>query len=328
MIKERVVSGMRPTGDLHLGHYFGALKNWIDMQHEFDTFFFVADWHALTTNFQSPEDIKRSTRSMVLDWLSVGVDMSLSTIYIQSHNRYISELYLLLGMITPLSWLERSPTYKEILHELNDKELNNYGFLGYPVLMSADIIMYNAKYVPVGIDQVPHLELTREIVRRFHHLYGKEIFVEPVAKLTSVPKLLGTDGRKMSKSYNNSIMLNEDLFSVEKKIKQMITDPKRQKKTDAGDPNICPVFDYHKLLSSVADQEYIVDGCTNASIGCIECKTIFYKHLVTFLEPIQARRRKYDQEIDNIEDFLSVPQQKASDIASELMIKVREVLKI
>ncbi len=328
MSKARVVSGMRPTGDLHIGHYFGALKNWVDMQDEFDCYYFVADWHALTTNYQSPENIKASSRSLILDWLSVGVDINRSKIYIQSRNKFIAELYLLLGMVTPVSWLERCPTYKDVLQELNDKDINNYGFLGYPVLMTADVVILDAQYVPVGVDQVPHLELSREIVRRFNHLYSDNIFVEPQAKLTSTPKLLGLDGRKMSKSYNNSILLTEDLKSVESKIKQMITDPSRIRKTDAGDPKICPVFEYHKMLSTESEKEFIVDGCTKALIGCIECKMILVKHVIELLEPIQEKRRSYEKDIDDIDQFLSSSQSKVNDMSEQLVMKVRKALKI
>ncbi len=328
MSKARVVSGMRPTGDLHIGHYYGALKNWIDMQNDYDCYYFVADWHALTTNYQSPENIKASSKSLILDWLSVGIDINKSTVYLQSSNKFIAELYLLLGMVTPVSWLERCPTYKDVLQELNDKDINNYGFLGYPVLMTADVVILDAQYVPVGVDQVPHLELSREIVRRFNYLYSENIFVEPQAKLTSTPKLLGLDGRKMSKSYNNSILLNEDLKNIEPKIKQMITDPKRIRKTDAGDPKVCPVYDYHKLLSTDSEKEYIVDGCTKALIGCIECKLILSKHVIEFLEPIKERRRVFETDIDDIEVFLSSSQTKVNDMSEQLVEKVRKVLKI
>lgn len=326
-MSKRVYSAMRPTGELHIGHYFGALKNWVKMQDEYDCFYAVADWHALTTNFDNPENIKDMRRQMILNWLAVGVDPNKSTIFIQSHNLYTAELYLLLGMITPVSWLERCPTYKEMIQALSSKDISNYGFLGYPVLMTADIIMYNANYVPVGVDQIPHVEMSREIARRFNNFY-KKVFIEPEAMLTDIPKLPGIDGRKMSKSYGNSIGLSEDFALVEKKVKTMITDPKRQRKTDPGDPNVCPVFDYHKVFSTEAERADIVKGCTSASIGCIDCKMILIKHLEEFLTPVHDKLAKYGAEIKDIDEFLAPHQKKANEEAGKMMEKVRSAIKI
>lgn len=326
-MSKRVYSAMRPTGELHIGHYFGALENWVKMQDEYDCFYAVADWHALTTNFDNPENIKKMRRQMILNWLSVGIDPNKCTIFIQSHNLYTAELYLLLGMITPVSWLERCPTYKEMMHALSNKDISNYGFLGYPVLMTADIIMYNANYVPVGVDQIPHVEISREIARRFNTFY-KKVFTEPEAMLTDIPKLPGLDGRKMSKSYGNAIGLSEDFVSVVKKVKTMITDPSRQRKTDPGNPNVCPVFDYHKVFSTEEEKADIIVGCTSASMGCIDCKIILIKHLEEFLTPIHDRLAKYDKEINDIDEFLYPHQNKANEEAGKMMEKVRSAMKI
>ena len=325
---DRVLSGMRPTGKLHIGHYFGALKNWIGLQDKYDCFYFIADWHALTTNYENPENIKELRKEMILDWLSVGLDPDKCTMFVQSKNIYHAELFLFLSMLTPVSWLERCPTYKEIRQENKDKDLSNLGFLAYPVLQTADIIMYNAKYVPVGVDQMPHLEISREIVRRFHFLYKNEIFVEPNGLLTDVPKLLGSDGRKMSKSYGNAIMLSEDLKSVEKKVMRMMTDTDRKLKTDPGDPKKCPAFDYHKVFSTEEEMEYVQKGCKSASIGCVECKKIILKHMIEFLEPIQDKRKKYEKEISDADEFLKDSQAKANEVALQTMEKVRKALKI
>lgn len=327
-MKKTAYSAMRPTGLLHLGHYFGALENWVKMQDEMNCYFGVADWHALTTNYDQPENIKENTRQLIIDWLAVGLDPDKSTMMVQSHNLAHAELYLLLGMVTPVSWLERTPSYKEIQTELSHKDLANYGFLGYPVLMTADIIVYSANFVPVGVDQVPHVELAREIVRRFHALYGAQVFVEPQAMLTKVPKLPGLDGRKMSKSYNNSITLGEDAQSVEKKLRTMVTDTNRVRKTDPGNPEICPVFDYHKVFSTADERSEITKGCTCASIGCIDCKKILIKHIQDFLDPIRERRKKYEAEITDVREYLADSQKKANAVAEETVAKVRNILKI
>ncbi|TCK60794.1 tryptophan--tRNA ligase [Seleniivibrio woodruffii] len=325
---EKVLSGMRPTGRLHIGHYYGALKNWLELQEKHDCFYFVADWHALTTNYEDPEDIIENRRQLILDWLSVGIDPNKCTMFVQSHNIYHAELSLLLSMLTPVSWLERCPTYKEIKQEQTNKDLSNLGFLSYPVLMTADIIMYNATYVPVGEDQLPHIEISREIIRRFHHLYSCEVFTEPKGVLTEVPRLPGLDGRKMSKSYGNAIMLSEDLKEVESKVKKMVTDTNRQRLKDPGNPEVCPVFDYHKVFSTEEEREYITKGCTSAGIGCMECKMILFKHMQALLEPIQERRRKFEAEITDINEFIKPMQDKANAEAACMMEKVRKALKI
>ncbi|BAI80473.1 tryptophanyl-tRNA synthetase [Deferribacter desulfuricans SSM1] len=325
---EKVLSGMRPTGKLHIGHYFGALKNWVKLQEQYECFYFVADWHALTTSYENPEDINTFRKELILDWLSVGIDPEKSTLFVQSKNLYHAELFVLLSMITPVAWLERCPSYKEIKMEMKDRDLNNLGFLSYPLLQTVDIILYSAKYVPVGVDQIPHIEISREIVRRFHYLYDCEIFVEPEGLLTEVPKLLGTDGRKMSKSYGNTIMLSEDLKSVEKKVMTMITDTNRKRRSDPGNPDVCPVFDYHKVFSTEDEKQEIIFGCKNAKIGCVDCKKILLKHLFEFLTPIQEKRKEYEKIIGDIDDFIKDGQERANTIAGEIMEKVRRVMKI
>ena len=290
MVKKRVLSGMRPTGKLHLGHLHGTLQNWIKLQNEYDCFFFAADWHALTSEYENTGEIKDSIQDMVIDWLSVGIDPENSTLFIQSKILEHAELHLLLSMIVPLPWLERNPTYKEQQEEMSNKDLTTYGFLGYPVLQAADIIMYKARKVPVGKDQVPHLELTREIVRRFNYLY-KNIFPEPEQILTEMSKVLGIDRRKMSKSYNNAIYLSDTPKEIGNKVSQMITDPQRKRKNDPGDPDICNVFSFHKLYSA-DDQVSMVDSeCRKAGIGCVECKKMMAGNLVDHLVPFQEKGR-------------------------------------
>ncbi|PLX69735.1 MAG: tryptophan--tRNA ligase [Denitrovibrio sp.] len=325
---DKVLSGMRPTGRLHIGHYFGALKNWIKLQEEYECYYFVADWHALTTNYEDPEDIIENRKQLVLDWLSVGIDPEKCTMFVQSHNIFHAELSLLLSMITPVSWLERCPTYKEIKQEQTNKDLSNLGFLSYPVIQTADIIMYGSKFVPVGEDQMAHIEISREIVRRFHHLYKCDVFTEPKGLLTEVPRLPGLDGRKMSKSYGNAITLSEDLNEVEKKLKRMKTDTNRQRLTDCGNPELCPVFDYHKVFSTEEERAEITEGCTTAGIGCMDCKMILKKHMFELLEPIQDRRKKFETEITDINEFLKPMQTKANAQSEAMMNKVRNALKI
>lgn len=322
----RVLSGMRPTGKLHLGHYRGVLSNWLKLQSEYECFFFVADWHALTTDYESPKGIKENVREMVLDWLSVGIDAEKATIFRQSHVKEHAELYLLLAMITPLSWLERNPTYKEQLAEIRDKDLHNLGFLGYPVLQTADIIAYKANKVPVGIDQVPHIELSREITRRFNNFYG-EVFPEPETLLTSVPKILGTDGRKMSKSYNNAVFLTDEPKAIEQKILQMVTDVARKRRTDPGNPDVCPFYvTYHNLYSNDAEIAFVREGCTTASIGCIECKRTVIPKLLADLEPIQARRREFERAPEIVEAILNNGSNHAREVAQVTMDEVRRAM--
>lgn len=329
--KKVIVSGMRPTGKLHLGNYFGALENWVKLQDDKNNecYFFLADWHALTTNFENPENIKHNRREVLLDWLSAGLDINKSTVFTQSLNPYHSELFLVLGMITPVGWLERSPSYKDMRDNIKDKDLDGYGFLGYPVLMTTDIVLYDATHVPVGKDQVPHLEICREIVRRFNHLYSTNTFVEPNVLLSEAPYVPGLDGNKMSKSYNNYILISHTPEEAEKLIKTMKTDTKRQRKTDAGDPNVCPVYDLHKLFSTKDELEFCFNGCTNATIGCMDCKKVLINHTNEFLAKTNEKRSKLDKEIgNNIEDFLQNSQRKVNEMAGAKMDAVRSVLKI
>jgi len=325
-----VVSGMRPTGKLHIGHFFGALKNWVSLQKKYSCYYFIADLHALTTNFEHPENIKEMRREMVIDWLSVGIDIDKSVVFVQSQNIYHSELFMFLSMVTPVSWLERCPSYKELKSEFEKQgqDISNLGFLGYPVLMTGDIIMYDAKYVPVGIDQLPHIEISREIVRRFNSIYNRALFIEPEALITDVPKLPGLDGRKMSKSYNNTILLSEEFKSVETKILRMKTDTNRKRRTDKGNPDICPVFDYHKVFSTDDEKKEVVYGCRNAKIGCIDCKKILIKHMLEFLAPIQEKRAEYEKKIDDIDDLLKDSQNKANKMAERKMELVKGTLKL
>lgn len=310
---------------LHLGHWAGALKNWIDLQEKHQCFFSVVDWHALTTDYQDPSNIKDYVKETIIDWLSMGIDPEKSTLFIQSQIKEISELYLLFSMFVPLGWLERVPTFKEQQQQLKDRDINTIGFLGYPLLQTIDIIIVRGNLVPVGEDQVFHLELAREIVRRFNNLYG-EFFAEPQEFLTPVPKLLGTDGRKMSKSYDNSIFLSDSAEEVEKKIRPMKTDTRRQRRTDPGVAEECPVFSLHKSFSKKEEQESIVKDCAAASIGCIDCKKILIKNLNDFLDPVRERREKY-KKIDT-GDILNAGTIRARKVAKETLEKVRELIRI
>jgi tryptophanyl-tRNA synthetase len=296
--KPRVLSGMRSTGKLHLGNFVGALDNWVKLQDRYDCFFFVADWHALTTDYADTSGIKQNSMEVLLDWLAAGLDPERCTMFIQSHVPQHAELHLLLSMITPLGWLERVPTYKEQRDNIKEKDLGTYGFLGYPVLQSADILIYKADYVPVGEDQVTHVELTREIARRFNMFYSgrrQYVFPEPQPLLTPTPKLPGTDGRKMSKSYGNTIMLTDSEAEVRAKLKTMVTDPARVRRSDPGNPDVCPVGDLHKIFSDAETLEKVNVGCRTAGIGCIECKSWAANALVSVLAPMQERRRKYEE---------------------------------
>jgi len=326
-MKQRVVSGMRPTGRLHLGHYHGVLENWINIQDGFDCFFFVADWHSLTTEYENTAGIKDSTREMVLDWIAFGLDPEKSVIFKQSLVPHHAELNLILSMITPVSWLERNPTYKEMLENIEKRDLSTFGFLGYPVLMAADIILYKATRVPVGHDQLPHLEITREIARRFNYLYSP-VFPEPEALLTETPKLLGLDGRKMSKSYNNSIYLSDSAEESAKKIKSMMTDPARMRRTDAGDPDVCVAFNLHRIYVSKEQQEEIIPACRNASIGCVECKKILSECMNARLEPFRAKREELAKRPEFIDELLKEGSAKASMISDAVMAEVRDALKV
>jgi len=395
MVPERVVSGMRPTGLLHLGHYHGALKNWVRLQSEYPCFFFVADWHALTTHYDTPEVIEENVWEMVIDWLAAGVDPGQATLFIQSRIPEHAELHTLLSMITPLGWLERVPTYKDQQEKLADKDLSTYGFLGYPLLQSADVLIYRAKYVPVGEDQVPHIEFMREIARRFNHVYGREagfeekalgavkklgsrkaklyrelrtkfqeqgdqgalesaralledaqnlavadrerlfgylegggrmILVEPDVLLTESSKLPGLDGAKMSKSYGNTIGLREDADSVTKKIRTMPTDPARVKRTDPGDPEKCPVWQFHLVYSDEPTCEWVQNGCRTAAFGCLECKQPVIDKVLAEQGPMRERAQKYLDDPTLVRSIVADGCDKARELARETMREVREVM--
>ncbi|NWG87824.1 MAG: tryptophan--tRNA ligase [Hydrogenophilaceae bacterium] len=395
MYADRVLSGMRPTGSLHLGHYHGVLKNWLKLQHEYECLFFVADWHALTTHYDNPQSLEEHTWQMVIDWLAAGVDPNRATLFIQSQVIEHAELHLLLSMMTPLGWLERVPTYKDQQEKLSDKDLSTYGFLGYPLLQSADILIYRANRVPVGEDQVPHIEFSREIARRFNHLYGKEpgyeekaeaavkklggkkaklytelrnryqeqgdeealesarailgeaqnlslgdkerlyghlegggkmILTEPEALLTEASKMPGLDGQKMSKSYHNTIALREDPEAVSKKIRTMPTDPARVRRTDVGEPERCPVWQFHQVYSNDEVKAWVRKGCTSAGIGCIECKQPVIEAVLRELAPIQERARAYTEEPDLVRNIIADGCEKARDLARETMRDVREAM--
>ena len=321
----RIVSGMRPTGPLHLGHYFGVLQNWIQLQQEHNCYFFIADWHALTSEYASPQKIASYVPELLIDWIASGLDPEKSVIFRQSEVLEHAELNLLLGMITPLGWLERNPTYKEIKQELVAKDLNTFGFLGYPVLMSADILMYKASMVPVGQDQLPHLELCREIARRFNYFYG-DFFPEPQAQLTESAKLPGLDGRKMSKSYGNAISLGEDITEVRKKIMSMLTDTDRMRLKDPGDPTNCNLFPYLRLLAPGQDFAEIQEGCSQASRGCVECKKLLAGKMEEFLDPIQTKRNELKANPDLVRSILDHGTAKAKEEAVQIMNGIREKL--
>jgi tryptophanyl-tRNA synthetase len=391
----RVLSGMRPTGRLHLGHYHGVLKNWVRLQTEYECFFFVADWHALTTHYDDPHVIEESVWDMVVDWLAAGVDPNTATLFIQSKLPQHAELHVLLSMITPLAWLERVPSYKDQQAQLKDKDLSTFGFLGYPLLQSADILIYRAGLVPVGEDQVAHVELTREVARRFNHLYGREpgyeeraeeainkmgkkngklyrelrdaylekgdkealatarallerqknitlgdkerlfgylegggkiILPEPEALLTPTSKMPGLDGRKMSKSYNNTISLREEPAEVEKKLKTMPTDPARVRRTDPGDPEKCPVWDFHQVYSNDEVKSWVLKGCRSAGIGCLECKQPVVDAVLAELKPIQERAAEYARDPITVKNIIADGCQRARAVADDTLAEVRAAM--
>jgi tryptophanyl-tRNA synthetase len=392
--RPRILSGMRPTGKLHLGNLVGALQNWVKLQDEYDSFHFVADWHMLTTGYDNTLDLRQDTWEMVTDWLACGLDPAKATFFVQSRLPEHAELHLLLSMVTPLSWLERVPTYKEQLENIKDHDINTYGFLGYPLLQAADILMYKPRYVPVGEDQVPHVELTREVARRFNDVFGEvllrgegehsedapywdglaassgigalasgaltakdkigaiketfrrapldlralylnrglgtiqEIFPEPAALLTSAPRLPGTDGRKMSKSYGNAILLTDTADMVSKKLATMVTDPARKRRTDPGNPEICPVFDLHKIFSNQGTIDRVNRECRTAEIGCLDCKKLVAGHLNAFLMPIQERRKPYEQSPQKVWDILEDGTERARKVAQKTMAEVREAVNL
>ena len=360
--KKRVLSGMRSTGKLHLGNYVGALENWVRMQDAYDCFFFIADWHALTTDYADTSRLKENSVEVLLDWLAAGLDPAKCVMFIQSHVPAHAELHLLLSMITPLGWLERVPTYKEQKENIKEKDLGTYGFLGYPVLQSADILIYKADVVPVGEDQVAHVELTREIARRFNGFYGATkppqiirtgssrtkvltsdgtevelepkadyvipniVFPEPAALLTPAPRLPGTDGRKMSKSYGNALLLTDPEPVVRQKLKTMVTDPARVRRTDRGNPDVCPVGDLHKIFSDQETMARVYEGCRSAGIGCIECKGWAADALVKILNPMQERRKKYEDNPRLAWDILEAGSTRAREVAGATMEEVRSAM--
>ncbi len=324
--KKRVVSGMRTTGKLHLGHYHGVLTNWLKLQDDYDCYFFAADWHALTSEYQDPAIIQESTRDIFIDWLSVGIDPDKATLFIQSHVKEHAELHLLLSMITPLPWLLRNPTYKDSQNEGQGDEAT-YGFLGYPVLQAADIIIYMANLVPIGVDQLPHVELTREITRRFNHLYG-DTFPVPKPILTELSKVTGLDGRKMSKSYNNAIHLSDDEETLKKKVGSMVTDVQRARRKDPGDPEQCNLFPLHPLYSKSEEVDEICAACPKAEIGCVDCKKILLRNLINGLAPVHEKRRYYQENPQLLDEIIRSGTEKAQAISRETMIKVREAVKL
>ncbi len=350
--QRRVLSGMRPTGQLHLGNYMGALHNWVHLQHAYECFFFIADWHALTTDYENPTNVKHYIHEMAVDWLAAGLAPEKCTIFVQSAVKQHAELHLLLSMITPLGWLERVPSYKDQQENLTGKDLTTYGFLGYPLLQSADILLYGCRggslHVPVGADQVAHVELTREVARRFNniahvngllgqHLSGtvnegekggivETLLPEPQVLLTPTPKLPGTDGRKMSKSYGNFILLADSEAEIRRKLKPMVTDPARVRRTDPGDPDKCPVGDLHKVFSPADMLERVYAGCRSAGIGCIECKGWLGDSIVTALAPMQSRRALYDAEPRLVTEILERGNASAAAAAEQTMAGVREAM--
>lgn len=348
---------MRPTGRLHIGHYFGALDNWVKLQADpaYECFFFVADWHALTSDYADTSAIAQNTIEIGIDWLAAGLDPQKSTFFVQSQVPEHAELHLLLSMITPLGWLERVPTYKEQIENVKDKDLHTYGFLGYPLLQTADIVMYGAPgaalYVPVGEDQAPHVEMSREVVRRFNSAYGQvperlraldldhrlsvmanekipveQILAEPGVLLTQTPRIPGTDGRKMSKSYGNAIMLSESDDEIRKKTKGMVTDPARKRRHDPGNPDVCPVFDWHKLFSEQGVIDRVNKECRTAEIGCVECKGLMADALVKWIEPVRARRQQYEAQPARVLEILDEGSKRARQTATATMARVREAV--
>jgi tryptophanyl-tRNA synthetase len=330
-IRKRVLSGMRSTGKLHLGNYVGALDNWVRMQDHYECFFCIADWHALTTDYADTSMVKQNSLEVLLDWLAAGLDPERSTLFIQSHVPQHAELHLLLSMITPLGWLERVPTYKEQRENITEKDLGTYGFLGYPVLQAADILVYKGDLVPVGEDQVPHVELTREIARRFRLFYSRQdkpVFPEPQPLLTPAAKLPGTDGRKMSKSYGNTILLTDPEPLVRQKLKTMVTDPARVRRSDPGNPDVCPVGDLHKIFSDREINVRVDAGCRSAGIGCIECKSWAADSLVEVLRPMQERRKQYQENPRLAWDVLETGSERARKVAAGTMDEVRKAMKM
>jgi len=326
--RKRVLSGMQPSGLLHLGNYLGALENWKTLQDEYECYFFVADWHALSTNYADTGRIREFVRELLIDWLAAGIDPSRSTVFIQSHVPQHAILHLLLSMIVPVSWLERNPTYKEKQEEIKEKDLSTYGFLGYPVLQAADILLYKPDFVPVGKDQLPHLELTRELARRFNDIYKAPVFPEPKEHLTKFPKVLGTDGRKMSKSYGNTINLSDSEPVVRQKLKTMVTDPARVRRHDPGNPNVCPVFDLHKIFSPLPIIEQIDRECRTAAIGCIDCKKLVADRLVERMTPMWEARANLTNDPSQLDAIVEAGSRRAGEVAKATLADVTDAMKI
>jgi tryptophanyl-tRNA synthetase len=325
--KKKILSGMRPTGKLHLGHLVGTLENWVSLQKEYNCFFMVADWHALMGEYEDPHDMSESIVDNVIDWLAAGIDPTQSTLFIQSDVKEHLDLFMIFSCLTPLGWLERCPTYKEQLREVATRDLHTYGFLGYPVLQAADILVYKADVVPVGEDQLPHLELTREIARRFNSIYKKEILPEPAAKLTVASRLMGLDGRKMSKSYNNAINLSDSEESIRLKIQSMITDPQRVRLTDCGHPDVCTVYSYFGIFAPQENAE-LTAACTKAAIGCTECKKRLASVIIEKLKPLQQKRAALCSDPGRIRDILADGAKRARAVAQETLGEIRSAMKI
>jgi tryptophanyl-tRNA synthetase len=318
---------MRPTGRLHLGHLVGALDNWVQMQDTHDCVFGIVDWHALTSEYQDVEKVNRNVIEIAIDWFAAGIDPNKSIVMIQSQVPQHAELHLLFSMIVPIPWLERVPTYKEQMQQLIEKDLSTYGFLGYPLLQAADILIYKGELVPVGEDQLSHIELCREVARRFNNFYAP-VFPEPQARLTKSPKLPGTDGRKMSKSYGNEIQLSEDPKSVKQKILTMMTDPARVRRSDPGNPEICPVFDLHKVFTDKPGQDWAAAGCRSAGIGCVDCKKKLLEGLLPVIEPLHEKRVQLERNLPALKETLFEGSRRARVIAEATMDEVRQALKI
>ena len=319
---------MQPSGLMHFGNHLGALENWKALQEEYDCYFFIADWHALSTNYADTSRIREFVREMLIDWLAAGIDPARSTVFVQSHVPEHAILHLLLSMMTPVSWLERNPTYKEKQEQIKEKDLGTYGFLGYPVLQAADILLYKPDFVPVGKDQLPHLELTRELARRFNDIYKTPVFPEPKEHLTKFPKVLGTDGRKMSKSYHNTINLSDAEPVVRQKLKTMVTDPARVRRTDPGNPDICPVYEFHKIYSRAEVQEQINKDCRTAAIGCIDCKKQVADRMVEQLTPAWDARAKLTHDPSQIDAIVEAGSRRASEVAKATLREVNEAMQI
>lgn len=322
MDKKVILSGMRPTGSLHLGHWVGALSNWVELQKEYKCFFMVADWHAFMSEYKNTKPLKEYSFDNVVDWLVCGINPQKSVIFVQSQVPEHLELFMILSSITPLGWLSRCPTFKEQVVQLKEKEVNTYAFLGYPALQAADIVLYKANAVPVGEDQLPHLELCREIIRRFHFIFKNKTFIEPKALLTKTPRFLGLDGRKMSKSYDNYISLTEDEKTLEAKVSSMFTDPQRIRKNDPGHPDICNVYNYYSIFKKDSKEE-VRDWCVNAKRGCRECKEIMLKHLEEFIAPKREMKRQIYAKKNYIKDILEEGNKRARKIAGKTLEEVR-----